>query len=577
MLNIPIGISDFREIRAENYYYVDKTYFLEEFFKTKPVKVSLITRPRRFGKTLTMSMLSEFFDITKNSKELFRGLAISKNKELCSDWMNQYPIIFLSFKDIQGDSFKKTKDSLIDLFADLCIQHYYLIESKKLPSLTQKILRSFYDRNTTDIDIRNSLNIFIYALTQYWERPAIVLLDEYDVPINEAWKNNYYAQMIDFIRSFFGKALKDNKYLKFAVITGCLRISKESIFTGVNNFKCYTISNNVYSSVFGFTDGEVDSLLNDAGFTDERDNNHYKIKVLIKKWYDGYLFGKSAEIYCPWDILQYVSDLQDDHEKIPEAYWINTSENAIVRRLLEKDESNIKQALEALINGGYVRVALQESMSFDSLQNDQTLVWSILYATGYLTKLKQNQDKNNLDFIPDYSGKVIREGVDLVIPNKEIKKLFLDTIDNWFLNSVAKNIIFKRKLIEAIWNADSKIITAELQKILINSISYYDAQEYFYHAFLTGLLAGIQNLKVESNREYGLGRPDITISELNFNSIAIFEIKHLKIKKKKANARLKNPLIEYIIANETINDSKLLDRSLFFTQESDVNVQKKNF
>ena len=575
MLSIPIGISDFRKIRENKYFYIDKTYFLEEFFRTQPAEVSLITRPRRFGKTLTMSMLAEFFDITKQSTELFNNLAITKNKELCSTWMNQYPVLSLSLKGIDGMTFQESLDAISELIGKLCDEHSYLLESQNISSFVKKSLQNFYNLSASLINIRNSLKIFTDALYQYFNKPVILLLDEYDVPINAAWNNDFYTQMISFMRGFLGEALKDNQYLKFAIITGCLRISKESIFTGVNNFRCYTISNNIFSSTFGFTQDEVDTILNAIEFSEQKDDTHYKIRKLIKEWYDGYRFGKNIEIYCPWDILQYVGDLQEDHKKIPEPYWINTSANAIIKRLIERDEVNINEAIEALVNGRSVRVSLQEAISFDDLQNDPSLVWSILYATGYLTKTDEQELDGNQAYNFADAWDFKDHKIDLVIPNKEVYQIFISTIHTLFKSYVKNNLGFRTRFLEAIWNGDSKKVTSELQKILLLTISYYDTQEYFYHAFMTGLFVGIQGLKVESNRENGYGRTDITISDLNTNKIAIFEIKHLKIETKKAKTSNKITLLESIKNNDTQNSSKILEDTLFFTQETDPREIKK--
>ncbi|MBQ7607782.1 MAG: AAA family ATPase [Desulfovibrionaceae bacterium] len=570
MINIPAGISNFREIREENYYYIDKTFFLEEFFIAKPVKVSLITRPRRFGKTLTLSMLEEFFDITKESGSLFSGLSIAKNKELCSEWMNKYPIISISFKSIASSTFQLCMESLAELIAELCEKHEYLLESERVTPRTRKILQSFYDNNASKISIRNSLKIFTKALANHWKKPAIVLIDEYDVPINTAWKNDFYIQMIDCMRSLLGEVLKDNEFLKFAIITGCLRISKESIFTGVNNFSCYTISNDFFSNVFGFTEKDVDNLLEIANFS-ETDININIIKEEIKKWYDGYLFGENTEIFCPWDILLYLRDLLKNPKRKPQSYWINTSENAIIRRLVEIDVYNTRKALEVLINGGILRVAIQESMSFDALKNDPSLVWSILYASGYLTKSTKGQKITNTHFILDYSGKVMRKGVDLVIPNREIREIFLDTIDTWFSSKLLKKTEIFNKLLDAFLQGNSKIATEELQKILIKTISYYDTQEYFYHAFLAGLLSGIEGLEIQSNREHGHGRTDITMYDRSKNKIVIFEIKHLKFFSKATNSIKEPQLIEHL----SVDNNCLIEDSIFFTKEQYLNKIKK--
>ncbi|MBQ3170833.1 MAG: AAA family ATPase, partial [Mailhella sp.] len=330
--NILIGGESFRRIREDNCYYIDKTMFLEELLSQTPPMVSLITRPRRFGKTLNMTMLQEFFDIRQDSRKLFEGLAISKNEALCDAWMNKYPSVFLSMKNVEGMSFDDAYIYFRDLASRLCSDHGYLIDSPRVAELEKRLLKSILDQEADAGAVSNILLTLSRALHAHWGKPAILLIDEYDVPLARAEQNGYYSEMVSFIRNMLGAALKTNPSLQLAVLTGCLRIAKESIFTGLNNFKCYGISDPKFSDKFGFTSQEVDTLLADAHFSDKKD--------VMREWYDGYRFGLGQEIYCPWDILQYVDDLQTDPNAKPQAYWSNTSSNSIIKKFIGRTDFN---------------------------------------------------------------------------------------------------------------------------------------------------------------------------------------------------------------------------------------------
>ena len=505
-VRIKIGGTSFREIRERSCYYVDKTSLVEELLNDEPPKVSLITRPRRFGKTLMMNMLSEFFDITKDSKALFEGLAIAKNKALCDEWMNQYPVLMVTLKEVEGGNFKHALDRFSDLMGRICGDLAYLQESPKVRQRERKLL-AILENNTKKRDVlESSLITICRALYAHWGKPVIMLIDEYDVPLAKAQKKGYYPEMVDFIRGLLGTALKDNGYLQFAILTGCLRISKESIFTGLNNFKCFGIAETLFADKFGFTSEEVDALLASAGFSERKDE--------VKEWYDGYLFGRKTEIYCPWDILQYVDDLQNDPELKPKPYWINVSGNDIVRRFVRETTSDTKKKIETLTAGGCVQATITDTLTYDSLYNNESSLLSVLYLTGYLTKASSKQ-MEKCGLLPDESHTV------LAIPNKEIMEIFNDDIKSWF-EEVIKNT--KKEFFRLFWDRDAKgladYITLQLQKV----ISFKDAHENFYHAFIAGLFADSGYI-VKSQRESGTGYPDLLIRDTSNNRAAAIEFK----------------------------------------------------
>ncbi|MBQ2761135.1 MAG: AAA family ATPase, partial [Mailhella sp.] len=342
-LNILIGGESFREIRERNCFYVDKTDLLEELLASVPPKVSLFTRPRRFGKTLTMSMLREFFDIQKDSKGIFEGLKVARNKALCDEWMNKFPVVFLSLKYVEGQNFDHAVAQFASLISRVCTEHAYLNDCAEVTAIDKQEISGLILKQADATSFENSLLILCRALQAHWKKPVILLIDEYDVPLACAQQNGYYHEMVSFIRNMLGAALKTNEALQFAILTGCLRIAKESIFTGLNNFKCYGISEVKFADKFGFTSSEVDDILVQASFSFKKEE--------MKEWYDGYCFGNDREMYCPWDILQYVNDLCDDPQAKPQAYWNNTSGNAIVRSFIGRTDLNIGEKFEALING----------------------------------------------------------------------------------------------------------------------------------------------------------------------------------------------------------------------------------
>ena len=498
-LNIPVGISDFERIRELDYYYVDKTGLIKTLLRGEMDQVTLITRPRRFGKTMAMSMLNSFLDIRKDSRELFEGLEISKETAICERWMNQYPTLFLSFKDVDGSIFENAFNFLKYIVAEVCKQHMYLLDSDDVDKEDKLVYEKLKSGDASLIEIQSCILRITNMLEGYYKKPVILLIDEYDVPIAKASSNSYYKEMLEIMKGMLSTALKDNSSLKFAVITGCLKIAKESIFTGTNNLVSDTISSTRYNEYYGFTQQDVDKLLADAGMEEKAD--------LIKEWYDGYNFGE-FEVYCPWDVMNYLRDLQNNIQARPVSYWKNTSDNAIIRSFIDYTGAAIRKKLETLIAGGSIRQKIEEDLTYDYLHSSEDNLWSILYLTGYLTK----------------AGECDAEGlVELRIPNKEIKEIFESTVRKWFEDST--RVMNRKALFDAVWNKDTDKLTKEISTLLRMTISYYDYREDFYHAFLAGIFAGA-GYSVESNREHGEGRSDIVIYNDVTGQVAVFEAKY---------------------------------------------------
>ena len=503
-INIPVGISDFREIKEGNYYYIDKTGLIEEILRTPGTKVTLFTRPRRFGKTLGMSMLAHFFDIREDSRELFQGLKISENRELCENWMNQYPVVLLSFKNVDGLDYSLAYKRLCGQLSDLFLRYGYLLDSDCVNETDKKNFRYIRDENADEGLISRALSILLRMLKDYHNKPVILLLDEYDVPVAKANANGYYEQMLDTMRGILGAALKDNTFLKFAIVTGCLRITKESIFTGLNNFTMDTIQDSRYDEFFGFTQAEVDRLLEDASLILHAEE--------MKAWYDGYRFG-DMEVYCPWDVVNHVDNLLQNPEIEPIGYWKNSSDNAIIRSFIDYSGTAITQKFEALLSGRYIIENIQEDITYNYLHSSEENLWSILYFTGYLTRV--SDEKVNKELPRDYYA--------LKIPNKEIKEIFETTIKKWFTESTQQ--MDRKALFASIWNGDAKKATTEISKLLRRTISYYDYREDFYHAFFAGIFAGAGYV-VQSNKEHGEGRSDIIVQDYAGDRLAVFEVKY---------------------------------------------------
>lgn len=505
-LNIPIGISDFSEIRQNNYYYIDKSALVSELLETAATKVTLITRPRRFGKTLAMSMLSSFFDITRNSRALFDGLEVSGDAEVCSSWMNQYPTVFLTFKNVDGLTFSSAYGQLKYEIADLYKRYDFLLSSERISEEEKRLFDQIRQRTAGEIEVRRSIQLILQLLSEYYNKPAILLLDEYDVPLAKASSQGYYDEMLEVIRSMMITALKDNPSLRFAIITGCLKIAKESIFTGTNNFVCDTVSSTRLNEYFGFTQKEVEKILHDAGLTEKKED--------IKKWYDGYRFG-DFDVYCPWDVMNYVHDLQLDPQAKPSGYWKNTSDNAIIRSFIDYAGSSISMKLETLLSGGYIVQNVEENLTYDYLHSSEDNLWSILYLTGYLTGVRENE----------LSLPIRENETALMIPNLEIREIFESTVIKWFDDSA--KTWDRKALFEAVWNGDSESLTKEMNRLLRKTISYHDYKEDFYHAFLAGIFAGA-GYTVESNKEHGEGRSDIVVYDSVDGRVAVFEAKYAR-------------------------------------------------
>lgn len=497
-LKMPIGISDFETIRKRNAYYVDKSSLISELINSMSA-VTLFTRPRRFGKTLTMSMLESFFNIEKNSKNLFDGLEISKNEALCAAWMNEYPVISLTFKEIEGLDFETAYEYLKEVLADLFSQYPFLIDEASTAENDKELFYNLQNCSATKAGVKKSLKLLVKLLFNYYGKPVILLLDEYDVPLAKAADNGYYKEMLDIMRGIL-QVLKDNNNLAFAVITGCLRISKESIFTGTNNFKINTITSKRFNEYFGFTEREVKELLQDINASSQYDK--------VKEWYDGYNFG-GVEIYCPWDVINYADDFINEDKVEPSCYWNNTSGNTIIRSFIDRFSNEIRDDFEVLLKGGQIQKTIKEDLTYDLLHSSEENFWSVLYLTGYLTMVKES--------------KFISKEITLKIPNKEIREIFNDTIKEWFATTVGN--MNRNKLFQAIWNADVATITEQMTKILVRTISYYDYREDFYHAFLVGIFTGA-GYSVKSNRENGEGRSDVVIKDNNNMRVAIFEVKY---------------------------------------------------
>lgn len=504
-LNIPVGVSDFEKIRKNGYYYVDKTGLISEILREEPTEVTLVTRPRRFGKTFGMSMLENFFDIRKDTKELFDGLEITNNTELCEKWMNRWPTVFISFKSVDGLDFQGAYDMLTLAISELFKKHLYLLDSEQVNAYDKQSFSRIVEGTASVKEIKNSLILLTGMMYIHYGKQVILLMDEYDVPAAISNSHGYYTEMLDLMKGMM-QALKDNQALRFAVITGCLKIAKESIFTGTNNFISDTITDSRLNEYFGFVQDDVDQILKDAEIVGHAEK--------IKAWYDGYHFG-DFDVYCPWDVMNYLRDIQRNPEIKPASYWRNTSDNAIIRSFIDYSGSNIAKKLETLLSGGYITQRIDDNLTYDYLHSSEENLWSILYLTGYLTRVRDSDLPNPL---PD--------GVlALMIPNAEIKEIFETTVIKWFDDSA--KTWNRQELFASVWNGDCEIITNEMNRLLRKTISYHDYKEDFYHAFLAGIFTGAGYV-VESNKEHGEGRSDVVVHDSENGRVAIFETKYSK-------------------------------------------------
>lgn len=502
-LKLPVGIDDFKKIREAGFYYVDKTKLIEQLLQSWG-EVTLFTRPRRFGKTLNMSMLKSFFEIGAE-KSLFQGLYISEKEKLCAEYMGKYPVIFLSLKGVEGLHFADAQKMLMTIINNEVRRHYYLKTSDKLTVEDRKQFEKMLLNE--DVNLVDSLRLLSQLLYLHYDQKVVILIDEYDVPLDKAFKNGYYQEMVSLIRGLFGQALKTNEFLQFAVLTGCLRVSKESIFTGLNNFEINSIVDIEHEEGFGFTDAEVMQMLKYYHCT-----NRYSD---IKEWYDGYHFG-NADIYCPWDVINFVKKLLTDSNAKPSAFWINSSGNNLVKLFVDKADQSTKDEIERLVAGKSVTKRIRLDLTYDEIENSIDNVWSVLFTTGYLTNIGNPES-----------------GVyELVIPNREVHEVFVLQIQEWFQRSVAKEESMP-EFSKAILNADAEELQKQLNVIMSRMISVLDTKareeqkENFYHGLLLGLLRGSNpDWLIKSNRESGDGYSDILIEPENPDAGIIIEVKY---------------------------------------------------
>ena len=544
---LPVGIENFEEIRTEGFYYVDKTGLIRDLLNNWG-KVNLFTRPRRFGKTLNMSMLKTFFEIGSD-RTLFDGLAISRETALCEAYMGRFPVVFVSLKGVDGLTFEEAESRFIEIIGSEAERFSFLLESDKLSDNEKEKYRALlklkngqYDMGT--IVLTSSLQTLSLLLNKHYDQKTILLIDEYDVPLDKAFQHGYYKEMVALIRSLFGQALKTNDFLQFAVLTGCLRVSKESIFTGLNNFKVLSITDSRFDEHFGFTDAEVKTLLDDYNLT-----AHYGE---TKEWYDGYRFG-SVDVYCPWDVINHVDRLCGEPNAEPQAYWINTSGNDLVRRFVDKADKTTQGEIERLIAGEAIEKAVRLELTYNEIDNSIDNLWSVLFTTGYLTQ----------------AGKVERGVYKLIIPNREVREVFILQIQEWFKETVVDDEKPMQAFCQAFLDGNAEEIQKRLTVILGKMISILDTKakdeqkENFYHGLLLGLLRSEPNWLILSNAESGDGFSDILIEPEDPDTGIVIEVKYSptlagmesvceaamnQIKEKRYDERLRNEGRENVTA-----------------------------
>ena len=509
-LKLPVGIEDFREIRRKDFYYIDKTGLIEQLLDSWG-KVNLFTRPRRFGKTLNISMLRYFFE-TGTDKTLFEGLHISQRSDLCEEYMGKFPVVSLTLKGVDGLTFERAKNKLLKYIALEAERFNFLKNSDKLTDNEKQrygaLIRMQDGKYVMDEDtLESALQTLSELLYRHYGQKVIVLIDEYDVPLDKAYQNDYYREMVVMIRSLFGEALKTNEFLQFAVLTGCLRVSKESIFTGLNNFKIFSITDSRFDEQFGFTEDEVEKMLKD-----------YQLETHLasmKEWYDGYRFG-DADIYCPWDVINRVDDLCDTPEAEPKCYWINSSGNALVKRFVSIANRTTQNEIERLIAGEPIEKSLRLDLTYDEIDKSIDNIWSVLFTTGYLTQV----------------GMTEQGAYKLVIPNKEVRTVYISQIQEWFKQKIADNAEQMTSFWKAVEDGNAEEIEQYLNRTLSNTISVFDTKapekENSYHTFLAGMLTGNTDWVVKSNVEAGEGFADIIIEPQNPDDGIIFELKYSK-------------------------------------------------
>lgn len=505
---IPIGIEDFKEIIDKSCYFVDKSLLIRNILESGS-KVNLFTRPRRFGKTLNMSMMRYFFEKSnEDNSYLFKNLAIAQDGGQYMKHQGQYPVISITFKDIEASDYETAFSMFKSIIADEFERHSELLESDKLKPRQRRRFENIYNDTAADSEYIMALKLLSDCLYQVYQKKVIILIDEYDVPLQNAYFNRYYDKMVELIRSVFSKALKTNNSLEFAVLTGCLRISKESIFTGLNNLDVYSVTDTEFSDAFGFTESEVKSMLEYYQLTDRFEE--------IKEWYDGYLFGRT-EIYNPWSVLKYIQKTSADAHIKADAYWLNTSSNSIIHELIVKSNVTVRKETEMLINGEALEKQLFSDITYANMDVNHEHIWSFLLYTGYLKAVRIFKKGKYIFF----EGK---------IPNKEVEIIYEETFRQWFDTLIQG--ADKSRFFNAVLNGDTAVFEEEVNKFMLNSISYHDGYENFYHGFLAGLLKYSERFLVESNREAGTGRSDIVITDLLKRETAvIIEIKAAKEEK----------------------------------------------
>ena len=502
---LPVGIDSFEKLRREDFYYVDKTRLIIDLLKNWG-EVNLFTRPRRFGKTLNMSMLKSFFEIGTD-KTLFDGLAISEEKELCEAYMGKFPVVFVSLKDVDGLTYENAYGKLRDILRAEISRLSFLMQSEQIAEDDKYSFERFLREQDTLDDVQKSLKMLSSLLYQHYGQKVILLIDEYDVPLDKAFQHGYYKEMVALIRSLFSRALKTNDFLQFAVLTGCLRVSKESIFTGLNNFKVLSIADSRFDEHFGFTDAEVKQLLEDYGLSDHYDET--------KDWYDGYRFGHT-DVYCPWDVINYVDLLRDDPQAEPQAFWINSSGNDLVKRFVDKADKTTQDEIERLIAGEAIEKAVRLELTYGEIDNSIDNLWSVLFTTGYLTQ----------------AGRVERGVYKLIIPNREVREVFVFQIQEWFKNTVVRDEKPMQAFCQAFLDGNAEEIQRRLTIILGKMISILDTKakddqkENFYHGLLLGLLRSEPNWLILSNVESGEGFSDILIEPEDPDAGMVIEVKY---------------------------------------------------
>ena len=506
-----MGIENFERIRKDGFYYVDKTGLIRDFLES-PAYVSLFTRPRRFGKTLNMSMLKYFFEIG-NDSTIFDGLEIAGEKELCEKYMGKFPVISITLKGATGQNFEEARVMLRRIIGKEALRFQFLMQSDRLTETDRIQYRALIAMDTTGAFtmsnelLKDSLLTLSQLLQRHYGQNVVMLIDEYDVPLDKAYQSGYYDSMVELVKVLFGNAFKTNDSLEFAVLTGCLRISKESIFTGLNNFNVYTVKDVQYNEYFGFSDAEVRKLLEYYGFTEKYD--------VIKKWYDGYRFGE-LEVYCPWDVVSYCHTLKMNPSEEPQNYWVNTSSNSIIRKFIDMADAATKDEIERLIGGGSIRKKIRQELTYRDLDSGIDNLWSILFTTGYLTQ--DGYHDNGM--------------TGLVIPNREVRWIFEEQIQDWFKAETRKDLQMLEHFCRAFEKNDTDAIEKGFAAYLRKTISVRDTsvrkdmKENFYHGVLLGLFAGMKGWKVKSNAESGDGYSDISVEVEDKDIGIVIELKY---------------------------------------------------